>query len=539
MDTILINGKVLKDDGTFVEAIAIKDGYISALGNNEEITELKCSDTKVIDVDGKLVIPGLNDSHIHLYNLGAFLSALNLYGVTSIEEIISKSKGYIASNSFKENQTIIGRGWNQDYFTDAKRLLNRHDLDRITTECPLYFKRACGHVTVCNTKALEVAGVTSDTSQVAGGVFEIGSDGKPNGIFNENAQSLLQCLLPEVSLEMVKDYLRLAFRHAISNGLTSVQTNDFTYGSPECTYILEAYKELLESNEVPLRIYLQCCFDEPRSFKEFIDTGYYTGYGNDRFKIGPLKLFVDGSLGARTSLMRNEYNDDRTTKGVACMKQEQLNELVEIADNNKFQVIVHAIGDEGINQALNSYERIYNPHTNNQLRHGINHCQITDIELLKRFKSSNSIAYVQPIFLHYDLHIVEDRVGKELASTSYAFKTMHDLGIHVAYGTDAPVEDLNPFECMYCAVTRKDLSGYPNNGFYTDECVTINEAINAYTIGSAYSSFEENIKGTLEVGKLADIVVVDRDLYAVDSGEIKDAKAIMTIVGGKIVFNNY
>jgi len=536
MNTILINGKVLKDDGTFVEAIAIKDGYISALGNNEEITQLKCSDTKVVDVGGKLVIPGLNDSHLHLYNLGAFLSALNLYGVTSIEKIISKSKEYITGKNLSENQTIVGRGWNQDYFTDEKRLLNRHDLDKITTEYPLYFKRACGHVTVCNTKALEVAGITSDTLQVAGGVFEIGGDGKPNGVFNENAQSLLQCLLPEVSFEMVKNYLRLAFKHAVSNGLTSVQTNDFTYGSPECEYILDAYKELLESNEVPLRVYIQCCFDEPKSFKEFIDSGYYTGYGNDRFKIGPLKLFIDGSLGARTSLMRNEYNDDPTTKGVACMSQEQLNELVEIADNNKFQVMVHAIGDEGICRVLNSYERVYNSSTNNPLRHGINHCQITDIEMLKRFKSSNSIAYVQPIFLHYDLHIVEDRVGRELASTSYAFKTMNDLGIRVAYGTDAPVEDLNPFECMYCAVTRKDLSGYPKDGFYTNESVTIEDTIRAYTIGSAYSSFEENIKGTLEVGKLADMVVVDRDLYTIDPSEIKDGRAVMTIVGGEIVF---
>ena len=538
MNTILVNGKVLLENGTFAEAIAIENGLISAIGSNVEISALKDDATDIIDARGNLVLPGLNDSHLHFHNLGSFLASLNLYGVSSIKEIIAKSKDFIASRTFEPNQAVVGRGWNQDYFSDEKRLLNRHDLDQISTEYPLIFKRACGHVTVCNTRALELAGITSATPQVEGGVFEIGDDGEPNGVFNENAMRLVDGLLPEASLESVKEKILVAAQHAISNGLTSVQTNDLNYGTAEYPYMIQAYQELAAANQLPIRVYLQCTFSEPTGFQSFIDQGYYTGYGDDRFKIGPLKMFVDGSLGARTALMRKPYHDDASTCGVECLTQDQLNTMVKLADDNKFQVMVHAIGDEAICRVLTSYENVYNPDTNNPLRHGINHCQITDIPMLERFRDSNVIAFVQPIFLHYDLHIVADRVGDELASTSYAFNTMEELGIHTAYGTDAPVEDLKPFECIYCAVTRKDLTGNPSNGYYPNECVSIEKAIERYTIGSAYASSEEDIKGTLEVGKLADLVVVDKDLFTIDDDEIKNTHVVLTMVGGEVVYTN-
>ena len=536
MEKIVIKGKVLVETGEFAEAIAIDNGYIMAVGTTEEVLKLKNEDTEIIDVNGKLVLPGLNDSHLHLYNLGSFLSSLNLYGLTSIEAIINAGKKYISSHNLGHNQTVIGRGWNQDYFTDEKRILNRHDLDLISTDFPIYFKRACGHVTVCNTKALQLVGITAKTPQVFGGVFEIGSDGLPNGVFNENAQNLIEELEPMVSLDTVKEYLKLGAKHALANGITSVQTNDFTYGRPEHTFIMQAYQELIDSKELPLRVYLQCCFDEPSSFMDFISQGYHTGCGSKRFKIGPLKLFADGSLGARTALMRNDYHDEPCNKGVACLTLEQLNEMITLANDNKFQVIVHAIGDEAISRVLTCYEGIYDSESNNPLRHGINHCQITDVAMLKRFRDTDTIAYIQPIFLHYDLHIVEDRVGSELAQTSYGFKTMEDLGINTAYGTDAPVEDLNPFECMYCAITRKDLSGYPKNGFYPNEAVSIETAINRYTRGSAYASFEEDIKGTIAVGKLADLVVIDKDLFTIDVEDVKNAKVVLTMIEGEIVY---
>ena len=536
MEKIIINGKALLETGEFAEAIAIDNGYIKAVGTTAEVLKLKSEQTRIIDVDGKLVLPGFNDSHLHLYNLGSFLSSLNLYGLTSIEAIIDAGKKYISTHNLGHNQTVIGRGWNQDYFTDEKRILNRHDLDKISTDFPIYFKRACGHVTVCNTKALELVGITAKTPQVLGGVFEIGTDGLPNGVFNENAQNLIEELEPEVALEMVKDYIKLGAKHALENGITSVQTNDFTYGRPEHPFIIQAYQELIDSKELPLRICLQCCFDEPSSFMDFINQGYHTGYGTKQFKIGPLKLFADGSLGARTALMRSDYHDEPNNKGVACLTFEQLNEMITLANDNKFQVIVHAIGDEAISRVLTCYEGIYDPESNNPLRHGINHCQITDTSMLERFKDTDTIAYVQPIFLHYDLHIVEDRVGNELAQTSYGFRTMEDLGIKTAYGTDAPVEDLSPFECMYCAITRKDLSGYPKKGFYPNEVVSIDAAINRYTMGSAYASFEEDIKGTIAVGKLADLVVIDKDLFTIDVDEVKNVKVALTMIGGEIVY---
>ncbi len=534
MTTLLLNGKILQPGGTFCEALCIENQRITHVGNNEEISQFKTASSTIIDAQGKLVLPGFNDSHLHFFALGAFLSSVNCYGLTSIEAIINQGKEFLRNHPSKENQAVIGMGWNQDYFIDEKRLLNRHDLDKISTTVPLIFKRTCIHVAVCNTKALELAKITKDTPQVEGGTFEVDEHGHPTGVFNENAQSLLECLEPKVTLEQVKEYLLTATNHALCHGLTSVQVGDLSQNRPEFSLIIPAYKQLIQEGKIPIRINLQCCFFDPTSFQKFIDLGYSTGYGDDHFKIGPLKLFVDGSLGARTALMRQPYKDNPETNGIACLSQDQLNGLVSLANTNKFQVLVHAIGDEAIHRVLTSYESLGN--SRNPLRHAINHCQITDFNLLKRFQQSNILALVQPIFLHYDLHIVEDRVGKELASSSYAFNTMEKLGLSIAYGTDAPVEDLNPFNCISCAVTRKDLNDHPTQGFYPEESVSALTAIERYTLGGAYASFEENIKGSLEVGKVADLIILDQDLFTISPEQIKDTSVSLTMIDGKVVY---
>lgn len=529
---LLIKNANVQNNG--IQNIFIEDDVISAIGL-DEVFDFVDESTQIIDVQGNLVIPGINDSHMHLLNVGNFLTSVNCYSATSIEDVVNFGIAFIENKDLGENELILGMGWNNDYFTDENRLINRFDLDRVSTTNPVIFRRACGHVVSCNTKALELLGIDQNTLQVDGGVFEVDENNFPTGVFNENAIFLIRDLMPSNDVEGIKELLKVGINHALASGITSVGTNDYNDGENDTEFLIQAITELEAEGNLNVRVNLQCCFDNPLRFKSFIDRGYYTGYGSDYFKIGPLKMFVDGSLGARTALMRDVYNDDSSTNGVRAMSQDLLDEMVSVANENQFQVMVHAIGDAAIESVLESYEKVIDGE--NTLRHGVNHCQITDVGIINRFSKNNILAYVQPIFLHYDLHIVESRVGKELASTSYAFNTMLDKNIHTIYGTDAPIEDLNPFECIHCAVNRTDLKNYPQNGFYPSEKVSVSDAINCYTIEGAYSTFEENVKGRIENGMLADLVVVDRNLYTVEPLDIKNTVVKYTIVGGKIVYS--
>lgn len=530
--SLLLKNATVQNIG--IQNIFIENDCICAIGS-DEVLNLVTPDTQIIDVLGRLVVPGFNDSHMHLLNVGNFLTSVNCYGATSIQDVINRGLEFIASRELDENKLILGMGWNNDYFTDENRHVNRHDLDKISQTHPVIFRRACGHVVSCNTRVLQILGIDETTAQVEGGVFEVDDSAYPTGVFNENAIFLLRELMPKNDVSELKELLKVAMHHAVSNGLTSIGTNDYNDGENDSLHIMQAYQELEAEGNLHVRVNLQCTFDQPQRFRDFIQAGYYTGYGTNNFRIGPLKMFVDGSLGARTAHMRQPYHDDTSTSGVQAMSQEVLNEMVQIANENKFQVMVHAIGDQAIDNVLKSYEYVLSD-GNNELRHGVNHCQITDMAMIDRFSKNNVLAYVQPIFLHYDLHIVESRVGKDLAATSYAFKSMLNRNIHTVYGTDAPIEDLNPFECIHCAVNRTDLKNYPEGGFASNEKVSVTEAINSYTEQGAYSTFEEESKGAIAVGMLADLIVVDRNLYTIDSLDLKNAHVDYTIVGGRVVY---
>jgi predicted amidohydrolase YtcJ len=275
------------------------------------------------------------------------------------------------------------------------------------------------------------------------------------------------------------------------------------------------------------------CFSDLEAFKERIQKGYHLD--ENEFNLsGPLKLFVDGSLGARTAQLRKPYKDDPSTSGIQCMSEEELDHYVSLADQNDVSVAIHAIGDQAMTFVLDAYQKVIK--NENKLRHGIIHCQITDLPLLHRFKAMDILAYVQPIFLHYDMHIVESRVGKDLASTSYAFKTMEDLKLHVSYGTDSPVEGLNVFQNIHCAIHRQDLKNNPPNGFYPLEKVDLETAIDNYTLGGAYANFQEKHLGRLLEGYKADLVILDKDIFTCDPSTIKDIQVELTMVNGVIVY---
>ncbi len=535
MMTAIVNGKVYVERGNFAQALLIEDGIIRLVGTNEEVLAAAPAGTQQYDAQGHTIVPGFNDSHQHLAMVGSMLEDIQLLGASSIREVKRIAREYIAKRQPAPGTVLHGMGWNQDYFTDEHRLLTRQDLDDISTEYPIILERACGHILTANTAALERAGITPQTQPVEGGAFDFDENGELTGVIRENACQQVLSIRAARTQESIQQTLRTAMAHAAECGVTSVQTMDLRPADWRET--LEAYNAIQAENPT-LRVYHQCNFMTPESFQEFLDAGHRTGEGNAFNKIGPLKLFVDGSLGARTALMRQPYQDDPSTTGIATLTPEQLDTLVGMAADNNCQVAIHAIGDGAIERVLDSYDKVCKD-GQNPLRLAVIHCQITDLPLVERFKKNDILAQVQPIFLHYDMTVVEDRVGKELSSTSYAFHTMQKLGIHTSFGTDSPVEDMNAIDNLYCAVTRKNLHGQPEGGFYPQECVDIYDAVDAYTAESAYCSFEEQVKGRLKPGYYADLVILSEDIFTMPADDLRKTQVLATMVDGRFVYQRF
>ena len=531
MSMLIHNAKIYVQRDHFADAILIEDGSIMAVGKCDQIVADYPQADIVYDAQGHTIIPGFNDSHLHLMNKGVALAAVDLAGAASIEEVIERGRRYIEENAIPAGTLVHGMGWNQDYFTDEKRLLTRFDLDRISTEHPIIFERTCIHIIACNTLALERAGVSIDTPVNAGGAIDRDERGL-TGILRENACIQVSYLLQNRSVEEKKSLVRRAIKHALQYGITSVQTCDLYPGTWPTT--LQAFDEVLD--ETPhLRVYHQFNGLTSDDVHAFCQAGHRTGSGTDFNRIGPLKVFVDGSLGARTAALRQSYHDDPMTQGILTLDRQQLDELLAVALHYDCSMIAHAIGDRAVETVLDAFEGACEDGVNPK-RLGVVHVQITDPELLQRFAKMGAVAYVQPIFLDYDIGIVADRVGEELASTSYAFGTLRDQGVHVAFGTDSPVEDMNPFDNLYCAVTRQRKNGEPVGGYGPNERFDMMQAIDAYTLEGAYCEFEENRKGRLLPGYVADLVVLNQDLFTIAPDEIRQTKVLATMVNGRWVY---
>lgn len=543
--TLIENARVYADTNRFEEAILIVGDTIRAVGPAEALRRAAPEGTRTIDARGRLVIPGFNDSHCHLMSAGRTLDEIDLQRVRSLEEMLATIRAYLEAHPTAPGTVLHGRGWNHDFFTDVARMPLAADLDSVAPDVGLVLERTCGHVAVANTVAMRAAGITRDTLPNAGG--DIGHDeaGEPNGIFAENALSQIYAAIPPVDRAARRRHLRAALRHAAASGVTSVHTMDVQGDNWQAT--LEDYDTVLA--ELPtLRVNHQMCFMTPELLENFLASGLRTGdaagaTGNRLNRVGPLKLFVDGSLGARTAFLRAPYRDDPTTSGIATLTPAELSTLVDRAVAAGLQTTIHAIGDGAIERVIDAYEAHTTENAgsgSNPARLGIVHVQITDRALLERMARRSILAHVQPIFLQYDTTIVEDRVGPELAATSYAFRTMEALGIPVSYGTDSPVEDLNPWQNLASAVTRTRFEGNAAP-WHPEECVTVADAIDAYTTGSAFASFEEQTKGRLLPGYLADLVVCDTDLFALPAEDlthrIANTRAVLTMTGGRIVWN--
>ncbi|MBQ6000408.1 MAG: amidohydrolase [Clostridia bacterium] len=529
MDRVFFNGKVYVERDRFEEAILVRGDRIALVGKNDEVLAA-AGDCERVDLEGRTVIPGLNDSHLHLQMLGKSLNEVQLYGCTSLAEVIRRGKEFLATHPLKDGAPLTGFGWNQDYFTDEVRMPNRYDLDQITTDRPVIFSRACGHAISANSYAIEHIGLTADSAQPEGGEFGI-TDGEPNGLFFEHASSLLDPLRVPVTPELLATQLKSGMDYAASMGLTTVQSNDLS----ESNYLkyLAAFDILRAKDAITCRYWSQCSFTTAENLIGFFSEGFKRGSGDNLVQFGSVKLFIDGSLGARTALLRGPYADDPNALGIKTLADDVFDDIVRISDEHNCTVVTHCIGDGAVENCINSYAKVIKDGTNPN-RHGIVHCQITDVPLLERMQKLNICALVQPIFIHYDMHVVRQRVGDALADTSYAFGTLGRMGVPVSYGTDCPVEDLNPYDNIYCAVTRRDLNG--GEIYLEKECVDRFTAIDNYTVGSAYTCFDENGRGRIKEGFLADFVVLDADIFTVPEDQIRAIRPVATYLGGRVAY---
>jgi len=518
---------------TVVSALAVKDGRVAAVGSDEEMLALAGKETQLTDLKGRTAIPGLTDTHLHLVIYGRSLGEVDLMGSRSAEEVVRRGQEYLKTHTLAEGQWLIGGGWNEQLFEGEKRVITRDDLDRISTEIPIAFARACHHMEVCNSKALEIAGITPGQQVEAGEVETV--DGRLTGVLKELATRLIRPYYNHLTKDALKQHIVAAVNQLAAFGITTAHADDFINADPYD--VMAAYNELKEEGKLKVRIYQQCRFPGPQELQEFIDRGYAPRSGDDQYRIGSLKLLADGSLGARTAAMIEDYSDAPGQRGMFNFTDEMFDAMIQTAQKNDMPVAIHAIGDYTIGKCIDAIVKARKLYPQDHLvRHGIVHCQITSEEQLKRIAEEKIVAHIQPIFIASDSKIVEARTG-ERAKTSYSWKTLKDLGAAIPFGTDSPIETPNPYENIYCAVTRCDMDGKPEGGWRPEEKLSVDEAVEAATVTAAYSAYQEDCKGTLEAGKLADMVVLSDDIFSIPPEKIKDLSAELTVRGGEIVYS--
>lgn len=543
MKKIYYNAKVYLEREKFAEGFAVENGRFIKVGANEEVLIMEEEGDETVDCAGKTIIPGFNDSHMHLLGMGEYLCKPALGEARSIDQMVEMCRKYIEEHPEETRGGLHACGWNQDLFEDEKRIPDRHDLDRISTEIPVYLERICGHVCSGNTKLIETMGLDENSPQFEGGDFLIGEDGYPNGIFTENACNPPKDYFPPDDEDTVIRYLETAVEHAVSFGITSVQSNDIGTIVMDWRRYFKILRDYYAGGRGKLRYRQQNCMLTLDDLEEYIETEYR--HRDELYPeaslitLGPLKIYMDGSLGARTAILREPYRDAPEAKGTPWADRETIQKFCDRAAEAGMQVVVHAIGDGAIEEMIDAYANTYKDgdEPKNPLRHQLIHCQITDRKLLERIAENNILVSYQPCFLDYDMTVVERLCGKEISATSYAFRTMDELlPGYVSYGTDAPVEDCDPFANIYYAMTRKNAAG--TDVFYPEECVDIYTAVDAYTINSAFAEFCEDSKGRIKEGYLADFAVLDTDIFSVPPEIIKTSRTLETVVGGKTVYRH-
>ena len=535
MKTIYYGGQVYTGEMPLREAFIEENGKFVFAGMSADALKMEEAGDKCINLQGKFVCAGFNDSHMHALSYGNSLRNAKLGEHTdSLEGMILYFREFLETHPVKEGAFLIGRGWNQDYFSDADRMPNRYDLDRVSGDIPVIAVRCCGHALVVNSKVIEMLGVTKDTVSPEGGSIGI-ENGEPDGRFFDNAMDQVYDLVPAPGEEEILDMMKAAMKSLNGYGITSCHSDDYgAFSGSDWRTVKRTFEKLEKSGEMTVRVYEQSNFTDIDSLRAFVEEGNTTGKGSDMFKTGPLKMLGDGALGARTAYLTKPYADAPDTIGLGVFDQKTMDEMIGYAHKNGMQVAVHAIGDACLDSVLSAVGKAIKECPREDHRHGIVHCQITRPDQLDTIAEMNMHVYAQAIFIDYDSHIVYDRVGKALADASYNWKTLMKKGVTVSNGTDCPVELPDALKCMQMAVTRKSMDGIE---YLPHEAFTVQEALDSYTKNSAHASFDETVKGQIAPGMLADFVILEKSPFDVNAEEIHRIRVLKTYVGGKNVFD--
>ena len=534
MITAYYNGIVYTGTLPCCQAFTVQDGMFLQTGSDESILSSLADTDARVDLQGRFVCAGFNDSHMHLLGFGSTLHTAQLAKCRSLSGMLAYLRAYLTENPVEEPQWLLGRGWNQDLFTDAQRMPDRHDLDTVSTKVPIMITRACGHCCVLNTRALELCGIGRDTRPPEGGDIGL-ADGQPDGRLYDNAIELAQRFLPVPGKEELRAMLLAACREVNRRGITSVQTDDYqVFPGVSWRTINQVYREMAAAGELTVRVTEQAQPAGIEELRDFIRSGNQTGSGDAMFRIGPVKLLGDGSLGSRTAHLSVPYADGDGTCGFSLYSREKLNELILCAHQNGMQLAVHAIGDACLDQVMDAIARANKACPREEHRHGIVHCQITRPDQLERICDLGLHVYAQSIFLDYDNHIVEGRAGKKLASSSYSWKTLMQKGVSVSNGSDCPVEMPDVMTGIECAVTRRSLDG--TGPYLPDQAFTVQEALDSFTLRGAEASFEEKIKGRIAPGYLADFTILSADPFEAEPRSLHTIEALGCFLGGKNVY---
>jgi predicted amidohydrolase YtcJ len=520
VDKVFYNGRVYTVDNNFsvVDAFAVNRGFIKEIGPTEDI--LSGYDAKeIIDLKGASVFPGFIDAHCHFYGYSTDLLKCDLNKSISFDDVLNRLQDYASKNKFS---WILGRGWDQNDWED-KSWPGNEKLDSLFPDKPVLLMRVDGHAALCNSKALSLAGITSSTNITGGEI--ILKNGKLTGLLIDNAVDLVQKNIPVFSEELIEEALLKGQQNCFSVGLTTV--DDAGLGKDTIFKLINLQKKGL----LKLRIYAMIS-DNTENLEYFKKHGPYK---SDRMNVNAIKVYADGALGSRGACMKKEYSDQKGHFGYMLCTVNHLEKIAGFALENGFQLCTHAIGDSANKVVLNVYEDHLS--TENHRRWRIEHCQIMEPNDRKKLNDYSIIPSVQPTHATSDMYWAEDRIGKKRMAYAYAYEDLKDASDNtIVFGTDFPVEDINPVYTFYAAVARKDLKGFPPGGFQVENKMKRKDALKAMTLSAAYSNFEEEEKGSLEEGKVADFVILDSDIMEIKEEEIPKTKVVATYLAGEKVW---
>ena len=527
----------------WVEALAIRGEKIAAVGRNAEVDRITGPKTAVIDLGGKLVLPGLIDSHIHLLEGALQLHHVKLDEARSLQEMLDLVKAYAEKNP--DLPWIQGMGWIYAY-VEGGRLPTRQDLDAVLSDRPAYLQAYDGHTAWVNSKALEVAGVTRRSKpQGYGEVVKDPRTGDLTGVFKEQgAMELVRRAIPQASRQDKLAALQRALGEALAHGLTSIQ---IAHGSPTfdpspkyAPDELDLYEELERRGELPLRVYFAMSVSRQTKAEELERFARLKArLPGPRLKAGAVKIVMDGVIESHTAGLLQPYADDPSTSGNPDYTQAEIDRLIADLDRRGFQIFTHAIGDRSVRMVLDAYQKAAANNPKHPRRHRIEHIEVVSEEDIPRFSSLGVIASMQPYHASPDITGVWARnVGAKRVARAFAWKSLRQAGARLVHGSDWPVVTLDPLVGLHAAVTREDLDGKPSGGWIPEQRLTLAEAVRGYTADAAYGSFEEELKGSLEVGKLADLVVLSDDLFQILPRRIPEAEVLLTLVGGKPAYTS-